>query len=115
MEPTASLVIVGLLLALWNYSSRLREKAHACSLSACREIGVQRLDDTASLSRISVRRNAEKWCLEFVYRFEFSSNGVDRHFGHVRMLCAQIDSIHMDHPDGAIFLDPPYSTGSIGN
>ena len=91
---------IALLVALgwfWMSGLRVREHALAAGRLACTKIGVQFLDDTVALMRLSVARNALGQ-LRFarLYRFEFSSTGDNRQAGSIRTLGEHVEAVEMD-------------------
>jgi hypothetical protein len=80
------LLPIGGFLFWWMDSLRAREIAVQVGKQACRERGVQFLDDTVVLAKTSLKRNDEG-TLTFlrVYRFEFSETGDNRRDGDVTL------------------------------
>ena len=78
--------LLGLVLVAIYWSDALRslDNARVAGRRACDDAGVQFLDDSVALTRLRVRRDARGspgfWR---EYRFEFSTDGTDRHPGHV--------------------------------
>ena len=94
------ILTIALLVALgwfWLSGLRVREHALAAGRMACTKIGVQFLDDTVALKRVTLRRNTLGQ-LRFarLYRFEFSSTGDNRQLGHIRTLGEHVESVEMD-------------------
>ena len=90
---TLSLVDVLLLLLLvscgifWFRAMRVREIALQSASGACQREDVQLLDQTVSISRLSLSRDERgHWRVWRQYRFEYSADGVTRQRGHVIML-----------------------------
>jgi len=81
------LLPLGGLLFWWMDSLKAREIAVRVGKQACRERGLQFLDDTVALATISLKRN-EEGVLSFlrIYRFEFSDTGDNRLDGDVTLL-----------------------------
>ncbi|MDZ7753106.1 MAG: DUF3301 domain-containing protein [Gammaproteobacteria bacterium] len=106
MDILVALAIVGLVLWFWSDSLRCREVALMASERACREMGVQLLDQTVALSGMRLRRNeAGRLSLLRIFGFEFTVDGVSRLQARVIILGRRIDLVHMDFPDGATILD----------
>ena len=87
LSATIALAVFGLLALLWAGARRfLAASARAAAelaafygRRACGEAGVQWLDHTAILERITLRRDSEgrlRWLRR--YRFEYSQRGEDR-------------------------------------
>jgi len=94
------ILTIALLIALgwfWLSSLRVREHALAAGRLACAKIGMQFLDDTVALKRITLARNTLGQ-LRFarLYRFEFSSTGDNRQLGSIRTLGEHVESVEMD-------------------
>lgn len=99
---TLSLLDVVLLLGLGGYgtylyqSFRVRELALAAARQACREAGVQLLDETVMVQRLSASRDGNGyWRLWRQYRFEYSIDGYERERGHVIMLGHRVQALVM--------------------
>jgi hypothetical protein len=68
----------------WFDSTAARERALRAATSACREAGVQLLDDTIAIRRLRLGLNSRKDpVLRRVYDFEYSQTGNDRMRGTV--------------------------------
>jgi hypothetical protein len=82
-------------------SIRVRELALAAARRACRDAGVQLLDQTVSMQRLSASRDSEqRWRLWRQYRFEYSANGYERHSGNIIMLGKRLQAVVMaDRPE----------------
>lgn len=94
------ILTIALLIALswfWMSGLRVREHALAAGRLACRRAGVQFLDDTVALKRISLARNTLGH-LRFarLYRFEFSSTGDNRQSGSIRTLGEHVETVVLD-------------------
>lgn len=75
---------------------KARELAYASARAACTEAGVQFLDDTVSLNKMRVSRNANgQVALERWFRFEFSTTGDDRQQGNMRVLGHAVQEIRL--------------------
>ena len=95
-----SLLVILLLAALvffWWDSIGVKERARNVSRQLCLRHGVQFLDDTVALVKISLRRNSDgQLCFYRIYKFEFSSNKNDRYAGKIFMLGRKCDKTEMD-------------------
>ncbi len=102
MSTTLTAIIVVLLITwLWTDSLRARERAIKASAKACKQLEVQLLDQTVALSRLGLGRNpGGRLRIRRQYTFEFSTNGGDRHTGHITVLGDVLETIHLEHPDG---------------
>ena len=90
----ATLIAVGW---FWLSGLSVREHALAAGRLACAKIGVQFLDDTVAMKRLTLARNAQGQ-LRFarIYRFEYSSTGDNRQLGSIRTLGEHVESVEMD-------------------
>jgi hypothetical protein len=103
---TLSLGQVFVLLAVGGYglylfqAIRVRELALAAARKACQEAGVQLLDETVSVQRISTSRDSRgRWHIWRQFRFEYSIEGYERDRGHVIMLGNRLQGLVMaDRP-----------------
>lgn len=94
------LSLLGAVVWFWQDSLVARELAHSASQRACRQYGVQLLDDTVALDGLWLRRDGTgKWHLERRYLFEFSESGVSRQRGLVVMLGRRTEILAMDGGD----------------
>ena len=106
MDILIALAVVGLVIWFWSDSLRSREVALLASQRACRETGVQLLDQTVAFGRLRLRRNmAGRLSLLRVFGFEFTTDGVSRREGRVVLLGRQVDLVQMDFPEGPTILD----------
>ena len=72
---------------IWHDALKAREQARLLSQRLCTEAGVQLLDQTIALQRIGVARGNDGWLhLRRRYRFEISTDGMDRHAGTLETL-----------------------------
>ncbi|WP_324778544.1 DUF3301 domain-containing protein [Thiobacillus sedimenti] len=91
------LAALGALGWYWYAGLQVREQAVAVGRRACRDAGVQFLDDSVALGRIRLARNGDGQ-LQFRrdYRFEFSDTGDNRRPGVVRMLGDHAEWVSLD-------------------
>lgn len=95
----------GLLIGLWFWATRARERVDLISREVCADLNLQRLDESVTLRRISLQRTDQGLRLRRVFSFEFSVTGADRRRGDVCLLGAFPAWVQVDHPDGPIFID----------
>jgi hypothetical protein len=94
------LFLIGFLLALgwfWIDSMAAREVAETAGKRACREEGVQFLDDTVAFGGLGFGR--DDWGrlkLRRTYRFEFSDNGDNRLKGLVLLLGREVETLDLE-------------------
>ena len=98
-EVIALLVITGLGLHLFQ-AIRVKELALDAARRACRQAGVQMLDQSVAMQRLSASRDdAGRWHLWRQYRFEYSVDGYERERGHIIMLGNRLQAVVMaDRP-----------------
>lgn len=90
---------------LWHDSMRARERTLIACRRACRQAGVQLLDETVALSRLRLARNSQgHLVIARRYHFEFSLEGNDRRAGWVRLLGTEVVILQMDFPEGSTLL-----------
>lgn len=93
------LFLIGFFLALgwfWIDSMAARERAELAGKRACREEGVQFLDDTVAFSRLGFGREYGHLKLRRTYRFEFSDTGDNRLKGMVVMLGREVETLDLE-------------------
>ena len=101
----AMLLLVTAAFLFWNDSLKARERMVQSCARLCRELKVQFLDETVSLTRLSLSRGPRGWP-EFtrVYSFEFSGTGQDRWQGRAVLAGPRVFSVQLDHPEGVTIL-----------
>jgi len=76
---------------------RARETAVRIAREACKEYGLQLLDDTVHGARLGIARDAEGLArLRRTFRFEFSEDGFNRRSGCLVMLGNQLESLQLE-------------------
>ena len=101
---TTIIVLIGW---LWTNSLRARERALEVGRAACESSRVQMLDQTVSLNSMGLgRSDTGRLILRRVYAFEFTLDGNNRRAGRVAMKGDEVTAIHLDHPEGAIVIQP---------
>ncbi len=99
MSVWETLLVVGLILGGWLFyeALRAREAAIRITKEACKQQGLQLLDDTVHGVRFSFARDHEGVVrLRRTFLFDFSENGIDRRSGSVVMLGAQVESLQLE-------------------
>jgi Protein of unknown function (DUF3301) len=104
-EALALLLVAGGLAGLWSWSTAGRECAITAIDKLCRELALQRLDDSVALHRLALERQHGRLAVLRVYRFEFSRDGVQRHIGEVALTNSALAWAQVHAPEGAIYLD----------
>ena len=91
------LVVAGLAGWLVFDTLKAREVAIAVAKGACRQQGLQFLDDTVRrLPTRPGRHRAGQVALRRIFVFEFSDDGVSRGGGGVTMLGAQVEAVQLE-------------------
>lgn len=81
----------------WLDSMAVREIAVRTARNACREEGVQFLDETVALDKLGVRRNERGHLLpRRAYRFEFSDTGDNRLKGMVVVVGRRVETLDLE-------------------
>ncbi|MBL8251655.1 MAG: DUF3301 domain-containing protein [Candidatus Competibacter sp.] len=94
------LLFSGIGLWFWRDSLGAREQARAASARACRQSGVQLLDDTVALERLWWRRDRDgRLRLERLYVFEFTDTGHNRQVGSVLLVGWRVEVLQMEGGD----------------
>ena len=93
-------IAVGLLMAAYGVylfqALRVRELALQAARRSCHKDGVQLLDETVSIRRMSLSRDERgNWHIWRQYHFEYSREGIERERGHVIMLGNQLQALVM--------------------
>ena len=112
---TLTLGEVVLILALTAYAFyafsavRIRELALSAARQGCLKSGVQLLDQTVSVKRLSMSRDARgRWHIWRQYQFEYSVQGYERQRGHVIMLGNRLQALVMaEQEPGTAPVEPP--------
>jgi hypothetical protein len=100
MSTMLLLLFLGLIVWFWLDSLRARESAYKVSSLACREYGVQLLDDTVVLEKLTLRRAHSGFLqTERIYRFEFTETGSSRQLGRLIMLGRHVEVMCMENRD----------------
>ena len=76
---------------------RAREAATRIAREACKQHGLQFLDDTVQWPRLRFARDAEGIArLRRTFVFEFSDDGLSRRWGSLVMLGRQLESLQLE-------------------
>ena len=99
------ILFLALLAWFWLNSIRVKEIALQASAEACKQIGAQFLDQTASLEKIRFERNKSgRLTLQRTYSFDFSRDRETRQKGHVSLLGQTITNVFLDEDSGTTIL-----------
>lgn len=93
------LLLLMLLIWFWRDSLRVREIATRISRTACSSHGVQFLDQTVALRRISLRWLRVGLKFRRVYEFDYSLEGSGRLTGYIVMLGTETETLRIDLPE----------------
>jgi hypothetical protein len=91
------LILVLAAYAVYTFQAlRVRELALQAARRSCDREGVQLLDQTVSMQRLSLSRDATgSWRVWRQYRFEYTVDGAERERGHVIMLGNRMQALVM--------------------
>ena len=104
-EALLLLLIVGVVGALWAWSTRARESVLAIVSEVCRDLELQRLDDSVALHRLRLQRTPAGLRMVRIYRFEFTIDGTTRYAGDVALTGDHLSWVRVGHPQGDIHID----------
>ena len=93
------LAIVALILAGWGWHASLaaRELANRIAADTCNRAGVQLLDGTVSMLRLTLARTADgALALRRTYVFDYSDDGYSRRRGFVVMAGLSLESVGLE-------------------
>lgn len=104
IDSLGALLVVLLAGWLWLNTLRARELALAQARRACERAGVQLLDQAVALRGMALVWTPQGVRLRRRYRFEFSSDGVERRTGQLALLGLRLESLWLE-PDSSIRAD----------
>lgn len=91
------ILLLAALAGFWLDSLRALETARNAGKRACNSAGVQFLDDTVTVTALTLGRNAAgQMAIRRTYRFEFSDTGDNRLEGTLVLLGARVESVEME-------------------
>jgi hypothetical protein len=96
MSWPAFLGVVGLVLAGWAWHANLaaRELANRVASDTCIQAGVQLLDGTVAVLRLTLARAGDgRLAVRRTYVFDYSEDGYDRRRGFVVLTGLSLDSV----------------------
>lgn len=101
MENLLLLAILAAAAWFWLDSLKAREQAIAGAARACREIGLQLLDQTVALQSLGLTRHEQGYLVfKRIYSFEFSEQGVERRGGRAIMRGQSLEQVQLDQNGG---------------
>lgn len=105
-------ILIGLVAGLaWLGLDTLvaRDRARSIAARICRQQNLQLLDQTVALRKMAPGRDSRGTLrVNREFRFEFSSNGADRHGGEIRLLGKTFVRAVLDRQDedGQLIIEP---------
>ncbi|MCU7842461.1 MAG: DUF3301 domain-containing protein [Candidatus Thiodiazotropha sp. (ex Monitilora ramsayi)] len=93
------LLVLMMLIWFWRDSLKVREIATRIGRKACESYGVQFLDQTVALHRLTIRWVRSGLKLRRTYQFDYSLEGQGRRTGYLVMMGSQHVSLHLDLPE----------------
>jgi len=88
------IVLILLAVLLWQNARKAAELATRTANNTCERQGLQLLDGTVSLQRISLRRiGSGRIALQRHYRFDYSEDGASRRYGFIIVTGGRIESV----------------------
>ncbi len=82
-----ALLLIGAFTLFWSASRLAAERARQAGRAACERAGVQLLDQTVMLNRLSLRRDGRGQLRVLrQYSFDYSRDGIDRARGTLALL-----------------------------
>ena len=97
MQEIIFIFVVILSFWLWRDSLNAREQALVAAKRACKQLNVQFLDDTVSISRLRLcRTKYGTVALCRLYSFDFSLDGEVRRLGNISMRGQIIEDVMLD-------------------
>jgi hypothetical protein len=92
------ILLIGLALALWVDGRRAQEIGVGAARRECERAGLQFLDETVALSRLTFRRDTDGHVrLERAFTFEYSASSGERAPGRVVVLGTRVTALEIAH------------------
>lgn len=105
MNDLLLLLALALPVGIWYLSLSYRELAIRLVKNVCAEMDLQLLDQTVTLAGFSLRRAADGRMRGLCrYRFEISSNGIDRFSGNIILHGDRLIYSEFNLPHGPVIL-----------
>ena len=98
MSALINLALLALVVWFWLDSARAREIATGICKTGCQQRGLQFLDQTVALRRISLRRTPQGMRFRRLFRFDFSEEGVGRRSGHIALVGISLEEFSLGLP-----------------
>ena len=103
-EALILLLLLACALGAWYWGISGRERVLAISAEICRDLQMQRLDDSVALTGLRLIR-LPRFAIERLYEFEFSTDGSDRRRGHIVLHGLVLDRARVELPDGPLLIN----------
>lgn len=98
MDNLLAIFLLLLIGWFWLDSLRSREIATGVCQAACKQRGLQFLDQAVALRKLGLAWRAEGIRIRRVYRFDFSEEGVGRRSGHIVMRGLALEDLSFGLP-----------------
>lgn len=98
MPTIIVLLLFAALVWFWLDGARAREIATAISSAACKQRGLQFLDQTVALRSLGLRWTLEGVRIRRVFRFDFSEEGAGRRSGHIVLIGIRMQEFSLGLP-----------------
>ena len=103
MDIILVLLLLAAIIWFWMESLNVREQAIQAAVLACRQIGVQLLDQTVSLDKLRPARSPQgRMTFRRTYSFEFSAAGVERRRGWAILLGRRLLQVHLEEDENTL-------------
>lgn len=101
------LLVIAAVILVWHESLRVRESVTQMCRKVCDKCNLQLLDQSVSLTSVSIRRSASGYPFLYrIYEFEVSNNGADRFNGYIAMSGKYVEAIQIDSNEGMTTIYP---------
>ena len=98
MTTLSGITVILLLVWLWLDGARAREIATGACEAACRQRGLQFLDQTVALRRVGLRWTDSGVRIRRQFRFDYSELGLGRHTGHITLVGIHLEEFSLGLP-----------------
>ena len=111
MDNILFMLGLGAVLWFWMDNLRAREAAVRAAKNACRQRGLQLLDETVGMAALKLKRGPDgRMRFARRYRFEFSVSGMHRNLGEIKLLGHVLESVDLSFANAP--LEGEYETHS---
>jgi hypothetical protein len=99
LSAVIALAFFGSIALAWSSARAAAEIARWHGQRACAQAGVQWLDQTVMLEAMSLKRASDGWVrVARRYRFDYSTDGIDRKPGRIALLGRELQWISLPQP-----------------